>query len=99
MNWPSCWVLAVKPVAIERNAVALRCLPTLAAFCSEAGLASPFMGERDRAHNDSRVIWGRLRERRWLGPEGYPSDGCQAWRSRGIAAVAVGGRGAACEGH
>ena len=30
-------------------------------FCSEAGLASPFMRERDRAHNDSRVVWGRLR--------------------------------------
>jgi aryl-alcohol dehydrogenase-like predicted oxidoreductase len=27
-------------------------------FCSEAGLASPFIRERDRAHNDSRVIWG-----------------------------------------
>ena len=54
----------MKPVAIDSNAMALRCLPTLvafcslAAFCSEAGLASPFMRERDRAHNDSRVIWG-----------------------------------------
>ena len=33
-------------------------------FCSEAGLASPFMRERDRAHNDSRVVWGRLRAAR-----------------------------------